>query len=235
MHKTIFLSKRQLTETIWEFCFSKPPGYEYLAGQATKLALPGVEDPLGTSRWLSFASAPEEAEIKFITRINSRSSQYKHALLEYKDGSGALLDSPLGAFMLPIRTTVPIVGVASGVGIAPFRSLLVSSSLHNKRYTCKLLLRAQHETDVPYVSELENLSESIQIAAKDTPSFTVDDILPTAIEYYSKTPHVYYVAGTQAFVDRIRDGLYESGIPEHRVVTDPYHGYEEDDKAHKLL
>lgn len=224
MYETTLTSKQQLTNTIWEFQFSKPPGYDYLAGQATKLSLLGVHDNRGVARWLSFASSPKENTLRFITRISDNSSPYKQALRDYSSDQNAYLETAMGSFAFPIKSTHPIICIASGVGIAPFRSLLIDNASARTPHKVKMALRSGLHEDMPYENELSRLSE--HILKEPNSSIFFDTLLLSLIRQHSITPHKYYVAGTQAFVDRVTAALYKGNVAERMIITDPYHGYE---------
>lgn len=227
MFETTLISKQQLTDTIWEFTFSKPLGYDYLAGQATKLLIPNVNDERGDARWLSFASSPNENYLQFITRITDTSSVYKHTLRSLPVETEVYIDQPMGSFAFPLQPRYPIICIASGVGIAPFRSLLLSNSKSNKPHDTKLVIRTRPNTPVPYKTELQHVSQATYI--DDTDSLSSQKLMHTVLSYQQSTPHLHYIAGTQNFVDRIQSALQKNNVPDYHIITDPYHGYEKND------
>lgn len=224
MYETTLTSRRQLTDTIWEFNFAKPKKYDYLAGQATKLSLLGVKDDRGVARWLSFASSPHEEMLTFITRISDSSSPYKRRLRDYSLNQNAYIEDAMGSFAFPAKPKYPIMCIASGVGIAPFRSLLIDNASAPAPHEITMVLRSKSHEAAPYENEISKLAS--RILKDSSSSHFFDRLLPKLTNEQSTTPHKYYIAGTQAFVDRTTAILSDGDVPERMIITDPYHGYQ---------
>jgi ferredoxin-NADP reductase len=110
------------------FQFDKPAGFSFRAGQFIELALidPAETDALGTARALSIASAPQDDGLMFATRI--RDSAFKRALATMTPGSVVRIEGPFGDLVLPNNPRRPIVLLAGGIGITPFRSIAVRAA-----------------------------------------------------------------------------------------------------------
>lgn len=76
-------------------------------------------------RALSIASNHEEWILKFATKISDKSSEYKKYLMTLKAGDKIKMRWPFGWFYLQDETT-PVVMIAWGIWITPFRSIMLS-------------------------------------------------------------------------------------------------------------
>jgi ferredoxin-NADP reductase/nitrite reductase/ring-hydroxylating ferredoxin subunit len=110
---------------VMSFKFSKSDGHNHLkyrAGQFAIIDLGTKEDPKGPLRSFTMASSPTEDVIQITTRI--RDTPFKKKLASLEIGSTAKITSPLGKFVLPDDHSKPVVFIAGGIGVTPFRSMI---------------------------------------------------------------------------------------------------------------
>src|SRR5574341_440996 len=92
------------------------------AGQYLTLDLP-VEDPRGKRRPFTLSSSPtEKGFLTITTRIGP--SPFKQTLNSLETGTKVQTKAPFGNFVLPPDTSKPVVMLAGGIGITPFRSMI---------------------------------------------------------------------------------------------------------------
>src|SRR5436309_461700 len=122
------LKKEVVAEGTMAFYFEKPEGFEYKAGQNADYFLinPAEEDKEGNKRTFSFASAPEEKEIVWATRM--RDTAYKRNLKNLPEGSELEMEGPYGDMVLHSRAEKPAVFLAGGIGITLFYSMVKDAS-----------------------------------------------------------------------------------------------------------
>src|SRR5688572_30121908 len=115
--------KEKLIDDIWAFRFVPSQPLQWTAGQYIRIELPHVgADAEGTKRWFTVSSAPYEAIIQITTRVTK--STFKKALHALPVGAEVqLLEQPHGDFIWE-DTKRPVVFVAGGIGVTPFRSIL---------------------------------------------------------------------------------------------------------------
>lgn len=143
---------------------TKPSNYIYLAGQYTHwTVLHENPDNRGLSREFSFASAPEESSIRFLTRIPDRCSTYKQAIKKMRLGQITYVTPAQGKFLLPSDSTKSIVWLAGGVGIAPFRSFTKHMELTGKSFAKINLFFSNPDEFFPYLSDVSAVSPKLTI------------------------------------------------------------------------
>lgn len=116
-------SKKLLLPSIYELRFEKPAGFTFVAGQFVLFDVPLASDPADTQvRAYSIASAPKDGELLFVIKIvpGGRAGAWVRDVLV--EGMTVSMKGPLGAFTVDRMTTKPYLFVATGTGIAPFRS-----------------------------------------------------------------------------------------------------------------
>lgn len=113
-----FTGSREEADGVTVFSFRPDRGLPHTAGQHGLLKVPG-----GGTKAFSLASAPEEPEALIGTHLQS-GSKYKTALAALRPGDRASVRGPIMNFTLA-KAAPQVVFLAQGVGITPFRSLLV--------------------------------------------------------------------------------------------------------------
>lgn len=209
----------------------KPLDYNYYPGQYAHWAIPHVNvDSRGPSREFSFASAPEEPIIKFLTRLPQPCSTYKQAMINLKPGSPTYLSPPLGKFLLPAEILKPSIWFAGGVGIAPFRSFSKHLNLTNQRSQMVHLFFSNPNSAFPYLSDLSNISSTLSITRQipenwsgQTGHFTgelLSDIVP---DYKIAS---YYICGhNQMALSILKLLTQELRIARPQINLDLFTGY----------
>ncbi len=132
-------------------------GFRYLSNQAIRLVLPGVDDPWGAARMFSLSSSPSEAGVLAVTcRISD--TPFKQALARFSHGDAAVIYGPLGSFLL--RTDRPVVFLAGGIGITPFRGMLRYAADTGVEQSLTLLYSARTPEELVFREELDRLVDS---------------------------------------------------------------------------
>jgi len=225
MWRTQFLGKTHHASNIWEFRFAHPEGFDYLPGQYAAFAFPElVNDTRGQSRVMSLTSHPSDKHIAFVTRVSERPSPFKTRLFQLETGESVMLDTALGDLVLPRSSVTPLVFVAGGIGIASFISMLRDIELSGEQRDVHLLyaLRGHEErlfsdvlTTFPFVRHEEF------VAPKRLDAQTIIHTTNTPDET------LYYLSGTERFVEGLRADLLALGLSDTQIVFDYFTGYSE--------
>jgi ferredoxin-NADP reductase len=127
-YKVQLKRREEVAEGTMAFYFEKPAGFQFKAGQFANYTLidPPEADVEGNLRTFSLASAPLEEELLVATRM--RETAFKRVLKQTPLGTEIKLDGPFGAFTLHSDSTRPAVFLAGGIGIAPFRSMILQTA-----------------------------------------------------------------------------------------------------------
>ena len=122
------LRREEVAESTMSFYFDKPAGFQFKPGQYLDCSLmdPSETDAEGNIRTFSIASAPTEKDLMVATRM--RDTAFKRVLKRMSLGSQLKIDGPLGSFTLHSNASRPAVFLAGGIGITPFRSMIVNAA-----------------------------------------------------------------------------------------------------------
>jgi ferredoxin-NADP reductase len=213
LHHTI-----QHTNDITTYYWQPASTYRFLAGQYADLYLAHDADSLSEHRWLSFSSSPTEALLAQTVRTGT--SSFKQRLQSLQPGALAILSQPQGDFIIPLDETIPLVCIALGIGIAPFRSIindLVTS--HEKR-----LMTLYHV--VPSMPEalFQDVWQIADITYLPLVGRSALDTTRLGAKTTSLDTH-FYIAGPESGVIQVQLALNKQGIPLDRLVLDSFLGY----------
>jgi ferredoxin-NADP reductase len=230
--------RRMVAEGTMAFHFEKPPGFAYVAGQAGDWILqhPAKTDKEGNKRSFTLASAPYEEDLFFATRL--RETAFKEDLQSTDLGSQVDFDGPWGELTLHDDPAVPAVFLTGGIGVTPFRSIVLQWAHDQLEHSLFLFYSNRRPEDAAFVDEL-------QAVAKQRAKFT---FLPTMTEMEkSKMPWsgahgyidqamlrrsltdlnrpIYYLSGPPKMVESMQKLLTDSGVKQERVRTESFDGY----------
>lgn len=231
-------SRQEIAAGTMAFCFEKPDGFNYKAGQFASLTLPDIPDAdqkVNTRRF-SFASAPFEDTLMFATRM--RESLFKQELKKMEPGSEAVLNGPYGSCTLDEDSGVPVVFLTGGIGIAPVRSIVVQAKHTGLSRELSLFYANNMPEDSAFLEELAD-------SGKKNPNYTFIGTM-ARMEDSSRTWHgetgfitkamlmkyindltipVYYIIGPQAMVNAMIEMLNEAGVSAANIRTEKFTGY----------
>ncbi len=150
-------------------------------------------------------------------------------LFALEPGGQVEVQEPLGYFTLrhPDR---PAVFVATGTGIAPFRSILLAALPSSGPMT--LLFGARHPQGLLYREELESLAERhkhfrlIPTVTRPDEAWPgrigrVQAHLDEALSQHGAEPDVY-ICGLKEMVDEVRALLKQKGFDRKRIIYEKY-------------
>jgi ferredoxin-NADP reductase len=143
MQMVKLLRREEVAEGSMSFYFEKPPGFQFKPGQYVDCTLidPQETDAQGNIRSLSLTSAPAEKDLMVATRM--RGTAFKRVLKTMALGSQLQIEGPLGSFTLHSTASRPAVFLAGGIGITPFRSMIVNAAREGKLGLYRLMRGSQ--------------------------------------------------------------------------------------------
>ena len=159
-HKVKLKRREEIAERTMAFYFSKPPGFEFRPGQFCNLALldPPETDAEGNLRSLSIASAPFEEELMVATRL--RDTAFKRVLGRAPLETEVKLAGPFGPFALHEDASRPAVFLVGGIGITPFRSMILDAAHKNLPHQLWLFYSNRRPEDASFLQELQQLEKT---------------------------------------------------------------------------
>jgi ferredoxin-NADP reductase len=208
------------------FSFTPPAEIGWKAGQYMHYVLPHDNpDDRGTERWFTIAAPPQEQLIKITTRYTVKSSSFKKALFAMEPGAEIEADGPEGDFTL-LDPQEEFVFIAGGIGITPFRAILLDLDNRQVPITGRLLY-ANRDENIIFRAELDALVEK-------HPGFSVEYVLSPAridAEYIrSNVPDInirtFYISGPEPMVKSLAENLGNIGVPSGHIKLDDFPGYE---------
>ena len=236
---TVKLEKRQqVAEGTMAFCFGKPAGFEFAGGQSIDVTLinPPQTDAEGNTRALSLASAPHEPYLMVATRL--RDTAFKRTLKTLEPGTEVKIEGPFGSMTLHRKTNRPAVILAGGIGITPFRSMLVQATKANTGHSLFLFYSNRRPEDAAFLAELQelarqhtnftlvatmtNLEKSQAVWTGEKGHISIDMVM----KYVSDLADpIYYTAGPPALVAAMKEMLNEAGVDEDDINSEDFSGY----------
>ncbi|MDQ6675920.1 MAG: FAD-dependent oxidoreductase [Acidobacteriota bacterium] len=223
------LGSHEISPEVRHFRFDVP-GQELLSFTPGQFVSFNVElDGKNLTRAYSIASPP--AANRFDLVLNRvREGRFSPHLFDLASGAQLDVKGPYGVFVFrkPIADSIM---VATGTGIGPFRSMLMSQLPHDSEHRFTLIFGVRHEDGVLYREEFEAL-------ARDHPNFT---FLPTVSRpgpgwaglCGRVQPHVMatlgdrrdmdvYICGLKEMVDEMRAQLKAAEVDRKHVIFEKY-------------
>jgi ferredoxin-NADP reductase len=237
-----FTSKLRKKEVVAEgtmsFSFSKPEGFAFKAGQYMDLTLtdPPETDAEGNIRSLSIASAPEDDELLFATRM--RDTAFKRFLRDAAIGTEVRMEGPMGSFTLHNNAAKPAVFLAGGIGITPFSSIIRHAAKARLPHRLYLFYSNRRPEDSAFMHGLEQIQ-------KENPNYkfipSMSEMNKSAQPWSGETGFInremlarhltalqgpiYYIAGPPAMVAAMRQMLSGASVDEDDIRTEEFAGY----------
>lgn len=218
------------TPEIKTFWFRPEKTHHYVAGQFTEMYLPHKADKRGQKRWFTLSSSPTEELMGITTKFVENGSSFKREMLRLPPGHKLDLAEPMGDFILPKDVTVPLLFIAGGMGITPFRSILKELSDKKEKRNVVMLYGAQNEQDFVFTDLITSVSSKhnfIVSSPSNTWTGLSGHITLERIKSAADLSKVMiYFSGPEPMVEGFYKQLRDYGIPPHRLVMDYFPGYQ---------
>lgn len=237
MHTTL-LDRQTIAEGTMLFRLQKPEGFIFTAGQHIDLTLidPPQTDAEGNTRSYSICAAPQEDTLAVATRM--RDTAFKRSFATLPLGTEIALAGPSGSFFLHENATRPAVFIAGGIGITPFRSIILDALARDLPHQLTLLYSNRRPEDAAFLEELQMLQQK-------SPRFvcvaTMSNMEHSTKEWQGERGHideamierhvprtvnpVYYIAGPQGMVLAMRQVLTRLGVSSDDIRFEEFMGY----------
>ncbi|MEM7182669.1 MAG: adenylate/guanylate cyclase domain-containing protein [Spirochaetota bacterium] len=222
----------EIAEGTYQFRFAKPAAFKFIPGQFTDLYF--LDQGEKETRTLSISSSPTESEVRFVTR--NTKSEFKKKLLSLSYGEQVGITEPMGNLILRTDSSKKHVLLAGGIGVTPFYSIIRHEFDSNA--DCDLLLLSSNRDlqSSIFHEEFVQLDEQFTgftyrpTLTKAVPTdwpFEQGYIDLTMLKKYIPNLHqsIYYITGTQAFVDKMQETLQAEGIAQSNICLEEFYGY----------
>jgi ferredoxin-NADP reductase len=233
--KLEFVSATEITQSMYTIVFKPVHTLHFKPGQYIELTLPHAHsDDRGIRRTFSIASRPGTDTITLGLMIASPSSSFKAMLLELAPGAIVRATQVGGSFVLPGNIEKPIVMIAGGIGITPFRSMIDDLLARQEKRPIVLFYAARREDLLVYGGLLNQARQQlginiIPIVSKPARGWNGERGMldMSVIRRYIKNvyDYTYYVSGPNSMALSFREQLRAAGIENSHIKTDYFSGY----------
>jgi len=215
------LNKKHEAGNIYSFVFKLDGRADWHAGQHGVLFIEHVKIAR-SFRPLSLASAPSE-DVMFSTRITENPSPFKQALATMQPGQQASMRGPIGPFYITDKR--PVLFIAGGIGITPFRALIKDSLVNPNVAPHHIqLLYIDDHANFAYEEELKAFADSNSV---DVSLLTAREELKLRIADYVRVHNNkarYYVSGSARMIKAMQILLKAHGISPRNILNDTFFG-----------
>jgi ferredoxin-NADP reductase len=230
--------RREVAERTMAFRFEKPATFKFTPGQFLDITLlnPRETDSEGDVRGFSIASAPHEDFIMVATRL--RDTAFKRVLRSVPLGTDVKIEGPFGNLRLHNDTSRAAVILTGGIGITPFRSILLHATKENLPHRLFLFYANRRPEDAPFLDELQRLemqNSHFKLIAcmtemeKSTQPWPGERgvINPQMLARYLTrvVSPVYYVTGPPPMVKAMHTMLISTGVDDDNIRIEEFAGY----------
>ncbi|MDF0643817.1 MAG: FAD-dependent oxidoreductase [Nitrospira sp.] len=237
-YRVKLIDRYEVAENTMAFRFEKPAHFTFTPGQFIDMTL--VDSPetdaKGNKRTFSIASSPEDDILMVATRL--RNTAFKRVLRTMSLGTQVSIEGPFGDLILHTDATRPAVFLAGGIGITPFRSILLHAAKAELSHHLVLIYSNRRPEDAAFFDELEALQ-------RDNPRYTFVGTMTQAEHSYRSwqgergkvSRHmldkllkdlvgpIYYVAGPPRMVGSLQSMLTEAGVKNEDIRAEEFFGY----------
>lgn len=201
----------------------------YQAGQFALFTLKhNNQDDWGDGRWFTISSSPNEdllsITVKFVAK---EGSTYTEALRRITTNDTLEMSQPQGEFILPEDHSIPLIFIAGGIGIAPYRSMVRWIKMTNQNRDIRLLYAVSDEKDIIFEDMIKELGSRVTLYNEHLPTSTqcvgrkmsAEDVYNLA----GKIPTAkVFISGPNNMVNGLYDELRALNIHSDRIVRDAF-------------
>ena len=204
------------------------PGHR--AGQHLDVRLT-AEDGYHAERGYSIASAPGESVAITVERLEDGEVS-PYLTEELRPGDRIEVRGPIGGYFIWEPEIVsPLLLIAGGSGVVPFRAMLRHRARTASRVPMRLLCSARTIEDVIYRRELEEPQEGVEViqtlSRVQPPGWTgrsgrIDAALLAEVAFPPPSGAMAYICGPNGFVEAVARGLVDLGYLTERIKTERF-------------
>lgn len=190
----------------------KNPGISFQPGQYMILSLPEDKE----SREYSIYNKPNQTELQFLIR-EVKDGYLSKALKKLKVGSSVEVEGPFGFFTIPETDSEnqKYVFIATGTGISPFHSMIVSRPGLNHT----LIHGVRYQDERYDYADYKNYQACISTIPSSGFKGRVTDFIKTV---QLPTDANYYLSGNSAMINEVTDYLLNKEVLFNKINTEIY-------------
>ena len=217
------------TPRVRSIVLDPPDWVGHLAGQHVDVRLT-AEDGYQAQRSYSIASAPEDEHLVLTVERLDDGEVSPYLVDELRPGDELELRGPIGGyFVWEASTGGPLLLVAGGSGVVPFRSMLRHRAAAGSSVPARLLYSSRSLDEVIYREELEGLGADVRftLTREQPEEWTgyrrrIDADLLAEVAWPPAERPLVYVCGPTAFVEVAAESLVALGHDTSRIKTERF-------------
>lgn len=223
--KFTLINKRQEVPNVTSFIFKSEAKFVWQAGQFLHYTLQHEnQDDRQTERYFTISSAPHEDNVMLTTRFTDGGSSFKKSLLALPIGGTIEADGPEGDFVVT-NPNARFVFIAGGIGITPYRSILLDLDKRGVSINARLLY-SNRDINFVYKDELEALAvkhKNFTIRYFVNPAIISETIIREEVSDFNGP--IIYVSGPEPMTEAFGKMLLDLGVPDANLKRDYFPGY----------
>lgn len=233
------LKQKNLVATdTYDFIFTPDQPLKFQPGQYLEWTL-GHKHPdnRGNRRYFTIASSPTEPNIIMGVKFYKPTSSFKTTLSTMQPGDTIIASQLSGEFVMPKDPAQPLVFIAGGIGITPFRSMIQYLLDKNEKRPIVLIYSARTTGDIAYKKIFDEAEKKLGIKTiyvlSDLSSvpkswagergYVNMDIIKKVVP--NLTDCVFYLSGPRSLVLTFQKTLAETDIKKSRIKQDFFPGF----------
>ncbi len=224
--KITLIKKIKEAENIFSFVFNSPKKVDWRAGQYIFLTIPHKNpDGRGEERHFTISSAPHEKNIIITTKFDfDNGSSFKKALFSLKEGSTIEASGPSGDFIIE-DVEEKYVFIAGGIGITPYRSIIIDAENKNIGIDSMLLYFSKSKEVIfrDVFNEVEKRHKWLRVSYINEPVRINKEIIKEKVADFGKRK--FYISGPFSMVKAAEGVLSELRIDKSSIIKDYFPGY----------
>jgi glycine betaine catabolism B len=220
------IKKIQEAENIYSFLFKSENKLKWKAGQYIFLKIPHKNpDDRGEERHFTISSAPFEENIMITTKFDFKGgSSFKKALLQLNEGGSIEMYNLEGDFIIRDSRS-KYVFIAGGIGITPYRSIMMDLVNRGKKADIILLYFCKTSEIIfkDIFDKIERRNSKIKIHYITEPQRVNEDIIKSRVQDFNE--RILYASGPYLMVKAVEDVLSNLNVKEKNIIKDYFPGY----------
>jgi ferredoxin-NADP reductase len=224
----------QVTPAVKDFIFAKPAGLHYVPGQYMEWTVPAfLPDMRGNRRTFSLASSPTEKELRIGVKFYEPGSFFKKRLTNLQPGGELVVGQLAGDFQLPRLPKTPLVFIAGGIGITPFRSMVqyLVDKEQERRITLFYAVSSMKEAAYKELfAEAKKVGVKViyivaegAVPTRGYQGFLTEEIIRKEVLDFNQ--RVFYISGPNGMVRSFKLLLRGMKVKPGSIKTDYFSGY----------
>lgn len=214
-----------IAENIRMFWFKPEHKLDYTAGQYIEMTLPhDSPDDRGLKRWFTLSSSPTEDMLAITTKFaGDTASTFKRKLFSLEPGTEIQISEPMGDFVLPKDTTLPLVFVAGGIGVTPMRSMVKWLTDKSEKRKIHIIYSVTSESQLVFRDLLESYADTFEVFVSTSEKHLHGT---TILEMADNNPdQLIFVSGPEPMTEALEAELKDLGVDPSHLVLDFFPGY----------